>query len=162
MELGVLPQLLDVADRVDVPLDEVAAEAAVGAQRPLEVHDAAALQRAERRHADGFRADVGVNLVVLGEDHRQADAVDREAVARRELRRERRRDPQPEAAAGRLALDHLADGFNETREHIPRSGRRDRAARFDARGAPPTKTTRSGNSGTAPSPSTCGVTYSRT
>ena len=39
VELRVLPELLDVADRVDVPLDEVSAEAAVGAQRPLEVHD---------------------------------------------------------------------------------------------------------------------------
>ena len=32
-------QLLDVADRVDVPLHEVAAEPAVGAQRPLEIHE---------------------------------------------------------------------------------------------------------------------------
>ena len=41
------PQLLDVADRVDVPLDEVAAEPAVGPQRPLEIHGAAG-RRASR------------------------------------------------------------------------------------------------------------------
>ena len=133
-------QLFDMADRIDVSLDEMSAEAAVRAQRALEVHGAAALQRAERRDADGFGPDVRVKLVLLGEDHRQADAVDGDAVPRRELGRERGRDPQPEAAAGRLALDDFPDAFNETREHIPLSGRRDRARRSGARGAPPTKT----------------------
>ena len=41
-------QLLDVADRVDVPLHEVPAEAAVGAQRTLEIHERA---RAPARRA---------------------------------------------------------------------------------------------------------------
>ena len=38
-------RLLDAADRVDVALHEVSAEAAVGAQRPLEVHRRARRQR---------------------------------------------------------------------------------------------------------------------
>ena len=37
--------------------------------------------------------------------------------------------PQPETAARRLALDQLANRFNEAREHIPRSTCRVRAAR---------------------------------
>ena len=86
VELGVAREVLDVADRVDVALDEMSAEPAVGAQRPLEIHRGAARQRSERRHAQRLGPDVGVNLAVLRQDDRQADAVDREAVARRQLR----------------------------------------------------------------------------
>ena len=62
VELRVGPQFLDVPDGVDVPLHEVAAEPAVGAQRPLEIDERAPRQRAERRDAQRLRSDVGVNL----------------------------------------------------------------------------------------------------
>ena len=67
-------------------------------------------------------------------------------------------DAQAEAAARRLALDQLADRFNEAREHIPRSARRARAARRAGRAASADENDRSGSSGTPPAPSTCGVT----
>src|SRR3990167_5102133 len=82
VKIGVGPQLLDVADRVDVPLDEVAAHPAVRAQRAFEVHEAASGDRAERRHAQRLRPDVGVNLPLVREDDREAHAIHRDAVAR--------------------------------------------------------------------------------
>ena len=69
------------------------------------------------------------------DDDRQADAVHRQAVARRQLRR---RAPSSAAAGSRrrrLDLGDLADRFNEAGEHIPRSARRGRAARARSRRA---------------------------
>ena len=68
----------------------MAAEPRVGAQRPLEIDEGAAAERAERRDARGLRRHVHVHAVGVGRDHRQADAVDGEAVAVRELGRELR------------------------------------------------------------------------
>src|SRR5437762_11937020 len=51
VKLGVLAQLLHVADGVHVSLHEVSAESAVGAQRPFQVHRASGFEPAERRHA---------------------------------------------------------------------------------------------------------------
>ena len=78
-------------DGVDVPLHEVSAEPAVGAQRALEVHERArararrassrAASRARRRRESRPRRAC---------DDRQADAVDRQAVAGRQLGGQRR------------------------------------------------------------------------
>ena len=76
--------------------------------------------------------------------------------------RQRRRDPQAEAAARRLALDQFADGFNEAREHIPPSARPVRAARRARSTSSADENDRPSSSGTPPGPSTCGATYSRT
>ena len=141
VEVGILAELLDVADRIDVPLDEVSAEPAVSPQRALQIHRASARQRPERRHADGLGSDVRVNLVLFGEDDGEAHAVDRQAVPGCELWREPRSNPQAEPAAGRLPLDQLADALNQTREHSPLSRHQDRAARFADRADPPTKKT---------------------
>ena len=70
----------DRADPVDVPLDEVAAEPAVGTHRPLEVHRLSGLHGAERRHARRLRADVRVRTRRAGST-RQAHAVHRHALA---------------------------------------------------------------------------------
>src|SRR6185312_11735530 len=51
VELRVLTQFLDIANRIDMALHEVTAEPAVGAQRTLQVHRAAMRERAERGHA---------------------------------------------------------------------------------------------------------------
>ena len=114
-------QLLDVPDGIHVSLDEVTAEPAVGAQRPLQVHVAAARQAPERGDANGFRSDVRVKLLTFRKDHGQTHAVHRDAVSGRELRRQRRRNAQPAPAARGFALDELAHRFNEACEHIPRS-----------------------------------------
>ena len=61
---------------------------------------------------------------------RQADAVDGEAVARRQLARERASSSRSRKPAGaRLDLRDLADRFNQPCEHHPRSARRRRAQR---------------------------------
>jgi hypothetical protein len=52
-----------------------------------------------------------MDLRVLGKDHREAHAVDREAVAGDNLARERRRDAKAESTARRLALDELTYCF---------------------------------------------------
>ena len=67
-------------------------EQAVDAERPLEIDEATARQHAERRGANGFGADIRVDLCVLGKDHREAHAVDGEAVPLDDLARERRRN----------------------------------------------------------------------
>ena len=67
-------------------------------------------------------------LVFFREDHGQAHAVDGQAVSRRELPRERRSDAQSKTAARLLALEKLADVFNEAREHTLQSQHRDRTS----------------------------------
>src|SRR5207247_7900561 len=62
-------QLLDVPDGIHVSLDEVTAEPAVGAQRPLQVHVAAARQAPERGDANGLRSDVRVKLLTSRKAH---------------------------------------------------------------------------------------------
>ena len=104
MEIRVGSQLLDVTDRVHVPLDKVAAKPLIGPQRPLEIDGAAGLERPERGDANRFGADIGVNLTAFGQNHGQADAVDRQAVTRFQLGRQRGADAQTAPAAGRLAL----------------------------------------------------------
>src|SRR5262249_40377539 len=131
---------LDVADRIDVALDEMSAHAAIRANRPLQIHQLTDHRRPKRRHAGGFRSNFRMYAAVDRLDHRQAHAVDRETVAGIEIRRERRPDPQPRPAGDSLALDDAAKPFNESGEHIPRSWCPDRAPRRAVRAAPSTKT----------------------
>src|SRR3954468_3580034 len=140
VELRVLAQFLDVAHRIDMALYEVATETAVGAQRPLQVQRAAVRERAERRHPVGLGTDIGMHLLLLGQDHRKADPVHREAVARRQFVRERGADAQPEPAVGRFPFDQLADSFNQSGEHTPLPRHRARAGPRGARRDPPTRT----------------------
>ena len=59
---------------------------------------------------------------IVRRDNRQADAVDREAVARLQLAAAmRRRQPQAKAGRRRLHLGDLPDRFNQSGEHTPRS-----------------------------------------
>ena len=74
-----------MANPVDVPLHEMSTEPSVGAKRALEIDQRPRRKRAKRGHTQRFRTDVGVNLRGRREDDRQTHAVDREAVARREL-----------------------------------------------------------------------------
>jgi hypothetical protein len=104
-------------DRIDVPLHEVAAETAVNAKRTFEVDQLAVCDSTERGDPRRFRPDIGVHFAVLGDEDRQAHAVDGQAVARRELWRQRGGNPQPEPTARRPPLDELAHRFNEAREH---------------------------------------------
>src|SRR5258708_3376411 len=121
LKIGIRPPRFDPADRVDVSLHEMAAEAAVGAKRPLEVDEAADVDQTERRHPGRLGSDVGANLVSLDPSHGKTDAVYRHAVARLELACERRRDTNPTSSGGRRPLDEVPDAFNEAREHILRS-----------------------------------------
>ena len=86
VRIAVLPDVLDRAGGVDVPLDEMPAEPRIGAQRPLEIHHRPALDRAERGDARGLRRDVGMDAVA---DRRTTTVrqtpFDREAVAVRQL-----------------------------------------------------------------------------
>ena len=150
-------------DRVDVPLHEVAAEAAVGAQRPLEVDERAACQGAERRDAQRLGPDVGVNLAASASDHRQADAVDRQAVAEASARRR----AATRSASRRPPVVGLRSTTSPTASTRPVNISFDQhigSERLDAplEQAPRSKTGRPSRNGTPPAPSTCGVTYSRT
>ena len=75
-------QVVDHPDAVDVAEHEVAAEPAVGRQRPLEIDPLAARQRAERGDAGGLGPDIGVQFALVRDQRRQADAGDGDAVAR--------------------------------------------------------------------------------
>src|SRR6185436_13789390 len=69
-------RLDDLADAVDVALDEVAAEAIGQSHRTFEVHGIARLQVAEARALPGLVADVGLPPAVAPLDDGQAAAVD--------------------------------------------------------------------------------------
>src|SRR5262245_2544459 len=127
-------------------LDEVAAEAAVGPERAFEVDEHAAIQRSKCGDPQRFRTEVGLKLVLLFRNDRQADAVHGHAVARCELGCERRANTYARASALRLALDNLTNSFNEAGEHILRSTRPARAFQRARRKAQSERT--AGRSGT--------------
>ena len=109
---------LDLADAVDVALDDLAAEAPVGPQRELEVHPVAFAERAERAAAQGLGHDVGGEPVPLHLASGQADAVDGYRVPVGQLGRERRGDEEAHPPPV-VALDgrYFADRLHEAREH---------------------------------------------
>ena len=113
---------------------------------------------AERRHAQRLRPDVGVNLPVLGDDDRQADAVDGHAVARRQLRGERRVDAQADAAAV-VGLRSTISPTASTRPVNITLYQDIRPERLDvrARRAPAAKTAPRPETARRLAPSTCGV-----
>ncbi len=82
VRVAIRPNLVDDPGAVDVPLDEVAADAAVGRIERSRLTRCSCCKRAERRDARRFGADVGVHLALIGRGHGQADAVDGQAVAR--------------------------------------------------------------------------------
>src|SRR3954449_3507094 len=85
------------ADAVDVALDDVAAQARVGAQRELEVHAAARGNLGQRGPPQRLVHDLGAEAVAAHADRRQADAVDGDGVAVAQLGGERRGDGQADA-----------------------------------------------------------------
>ena len=115
------------ADAVDVPADEVPAQPVADGQRPLQVHRAAGLQLAEVGAGERFRPGLEGERVALALDHRQAAAVDRDAVGHRGLGGDLRlADDQP-AARRLLAQFHdRAQRFDNSRKHAVSSngGRR--------------------------------------
>src|SRR5262245_57087546 len=111
----------------------MAADPAVGSHRPLQIHTLPLPQRSERRYPRRFRADIRADLAAVRRDHGQADAVDRQAVAGRQIRRERRTDSDTEPARRLLHFGDLADRFNEAGEHTLRSACRDRGPRPSVR-----------------------------
>src|SRR5215470_3112577 len=121
LELRYLADVLDGTHRVDMSQDEMTTESTIRAKRPLEIHQAPWLECAQRGHADGLRPDIGVDLAIIRENDRQADTADRQTVARLQLVREPRLNPEPESGAGWLPLHELADRFNEAGKHILQS-----------------------------------------
>ena len=153
--------LLDRADRVDVPLHEVAAERA--RRRAAAARGSRGCRASASRASSpaAFRAPTSACT-----PSRSAETTVRQtpltasAVARRQLRRERRcRCAGGSPPVVGLHLDDLADRFNESREHsLPsarpapsqrRRGARRSVRRRDSRPA--------ASSGTPPGPSTRGV-----
>jgi hypothetical protein len=59
------PYLVDHADAIDMSRHEVAVEAPVSLERPLEVDLLAALQRAERGDSRRFGTDVGMQVLAI-------------------------------------------------------------------------------------------------
>ena len=70
-----------MARAVDVAGDDVAAEARGERERPLEVDRAAFLELCKRRAPHRLRHDVGREVMAVKRRHRQADAIDGDAVA---------------------------------------------------------------------------------
>src|SRR5439155_6007698 len=65
VKIGLRGDRFDLTDRVHVPLNEMAAKAAVHAQRALQVHSAAARQPTEGRHAGGLGTHIRMDLEML-------------------------------------------------------------------------------------------------
>src|ERR1051325_5755913 len=100
-----------------MPLNEVTAEPCVRARRTLEIDERPGCHQAQRRDSSRLGSDISMDLALAGLDHRQAHAVDGKALAFRKLSGERRSKAQPEPRVRRLALDDVADRFNEAGEH---------------------------------------------
>ncbi len=121
LPLALGPALAEVGRGVDVPLDEVAAEAVADAERPLQVH------RGRRRACSPrfVRSRVSgpawtSNALALGGDDRQAAAVDRDALADRQRRRPGPARPgERQATARALLVDPLdpPQRLDQSREH---------------------------------------------
>src|SRR5262249_1571130 len=139
MEIGFRPEVLDVANAVHVPLNEMPSEPPVGTKRPFEVHTRAHDKPSQRGDAQRLGADIGPELVALDRYRSEAYAVDGDAVSRRERRRQRRINRQPRTAARRLTVDDFTDSFNEAREHNLPSSHLVPATRRAARSIPTSK-----------------------
>src|SRR5436190_14001560 len=114
-------------EAVDVPLDDVSAQAVGGPQRQLEVDGAVRLERAERRAPQRLVHDVGAEeLAAAQADGGQADTVDGDRVALAQLAGERRVDAEPHPVARLVDAVDGPEVLNQTGEHeltTPAAGR---------------------------------------
>src|SRR5699024_10273741 len=89
----------DLADPVDVALDDVAVEPAVGPHAALEVHGVAGGEATEGGRGEGGGDDVGAPVLAVDRGDGQAAAADGDRVAERDaLQDVRGADPQPRCA----------------------------------------------------------------
>src|SRR5262245_24437833 len=139
MEIGFGPEVLDVADAVDVPLNEMPSKPSVSTKRPFEVYTRAHHEPSERGDAQCLGADIRPESVALDRYRRETYAVDCDAISKRERRRQRRFNRQPRTAARRLTVDDFTDSFNEAREHNLPSSHLVPATRRAARSTPTSK-----------------------
>ena len=79
--VAVRPHRLDQSPSVDVPLDEVPAEATVRAHRAFEIDDMVRLQRAKRRDSRGLGTDIRVHRLPIDAADGKAHAVHGNAVS---------------------------------------------------------------------------------
>ena len=71
----------ELAGAIDVPLDDVSAEASIGAHGEFEVDQRARFDSGERRAIPGFLGQIGAEGFRRDFDSGEADAADRDAVA---------------------------------------------------------------------------------
>ena len=102
---------------VYMTLNKVSTEAGIGSHRALEIHQLSRPHRTERRHPQRFRAYVRKHLLAFNRRRRQADAINREAVARAHLHRQCCTDTQPDGRCNRLHLFDVTDSLNQAGEH---------------------------------------------
>src|SRR5215813_10674766 len=114
-------------------LHEMTADPSIRTHRTLEIHELPLPQGTERRYPRGFGTDVRQHLTGVCRDHRQADPVDRHAVAGCQIRSERRPDADAVSARRGFYFRDPADVLNEAGEHSPRSAYRDRGSRPSVR-----------------------------
>src|ERR1700758_1424246 len=115
-------QRKEAAHAVDVTLDHVAAEGRARRRGQLKVHLCARSKLAERGPADRFFCQVSLKAVrlTIGSDgeRREADAADRDAIARLEAcGKARRMDRDVVYAAAALHAEDGAGFLNEAGEH---------------------------------------------
>ncbi len=109
------------ADAVDVTLNVMAAERVTRAERRLEVDPRPRLEGSERRPCQSLRDRIERQLPVPHADHRQADAVDRDRVSERRVRRGlARSEHEPDARFAAVERDDLADLADQPGEHTYR------------------------------------------
>ncbi len=107
----------DVACAVDMALNDVAAERIAGAKRRFQVHAAARLERAEAREAERLVHHVRVEGAVFQVGDGQADAVDRDGIASRELARDAGLDLEPRALVRELDPRDRPKLFHDAGKH---------------------------------------------
>src|SRR5262249_17800557 len=121
-------------------LDDVAAEAVADAERALQVDAVAGPQAAEVRLRQGLRADLEAHRLGVVRDDGEAAAVDGDALADGELRRDARLgDDEVSPGPGGVEAADGAQGFHEAGEHadmIPRRPAGHKRRRFPVRPRP--------------------------
>ncbi len=118
MEVRLRAQSLDIAYRVDVSLDKVAPEAGVCPQRPLEIDGPPLFDCPQGGHAHRLGTDVRVNFPRSRDDDGQADAVDGDRVAGRDLAGQPRRDAQRCPVRPDLDDFYRPHVLDQPREHV--------------------------------------------
>ena len=116
----VLPRLGD-RQPVDVAADQVPAEAVGRQHRALEVERRAVGQSTQRGERERLVRGIGLEMRAVEGHHGQADAIDRDALARLGVRERQRADMDAQAgvATAGFAARQVADGFDDSGEHGP-------------------------------------------